>query len=147
MANRMSVAKMVWWWKYLHKESCSRIGAFWSIWSPVDSSRRCLVHWYCKIASWIFRWNAGEKIWPQDGILIELQFAVPPTMHWVSPSGSICLWIPNKETCWRSKVQSETQILGSRNYYIFDFICTCNKLLPDQAKRGPKPQYFRSNLS
>ena len=53
MASRMLVAKVVWWWEYFYKESCSRVGAFRSIWSPVDFSRGCLVHWNCKIASWL----------------------------------------------------------------------------------------------
>ena len=53
MASRMLATKVVRWWEYFHKESCSRVGAFWPIWTPVDFSRGCLVHWYRKIASWL----------------------------------------------------------------------------------------------
>ena len=108
MASRMLATKVVWWWEYFYKESGWRVGAFRSIWSPVDFSRGCLVYRYRKIASWLLWWNTCEKIRPQDGIQIKLQSTV-------ATMASKSLWNPNKEKNWYLEIQSKN-IFDSQFY-------------------------------
>ena len=108
MASRMLATKVVWWWEYFYKESCSRVGALRSIWSPIDFSRGCLVYRYRKIASWLLWWNTCEKIRPQDGIQIKLQSTV-------ATMASKSLWNPNKEKNWYLEIQSKN-IFDSQLY-------------------------------
>ena len=121
MATWMPVTKVVRWYKYFYKESCWRIGAFWSIWSPVDYSRGRLVHWCRKIASWLFWCNTCEKIWPQDGIQITLQSAPVRKVLKVRIKhrcfNFVSLWIRNKGKNWPS------QVLSSRIKLIFNSAC------------------------
>ena len=114
MATRMLAAKVVWWWEHFYNESCSRVGAFWSVWSPVGFSGGCLVHWCRKIASWLLWWNTREKIRPQDGIKIKLQSTVGTLTGKI-----IQILIKKKADIWRFSL---------RIYLILN--CTCNKLKP-----------------